>query len=420
MRRVAWLFFAAAACVGQARAQTPTRAAITVTKVVSSIPDGTQWAQGDQACPSRKPLQWNMGGGEVDVTRLVQPVRDELRHEGVTVAADPDDPFGSRITSDLMLGATIVGLNAKLCGTSDVAGRVEMRVVWQVYSTSQQKVVAAVRTTVLQGTRDKPIPMIRLLAAAMYVSARQLLLNGSFETTLVTNGSAGAATAGHVLPLPPVSSPHVLTPTSERYGPGAANGDFLPHAQNWLTLDGLGSSPMKVSDAVQSVVTILRPGSVGSGFLVSRDGYIISAAHVIGPQSFVKVRWADGFETTGQVLRRDDRRDVALIKADAHQAAPLALMTRTPAIGEQVYAIGAPIALQGTVTRGIVSANRSLSEFSFIQSDAAVNPGNSGGPLLDENGEVIGIADLSNRTNPGINFFVPIGDALLFLGINSR
>jgi S1-C subfamily serine protease len=91
-----------------------------------------------------------------------------------------------------------------------------------------------------------------------------------------------------------------------------------------------------------------------------------------------------------------------------------------PAVGEQVYAVGAPIALQGTVTRGIVSADRSMNGFSFIQSDAAVNPGNSGGPLLNERGEVIGIADLSNRANPGINFFVPIGDALLFLGIDDR
>jgi S1-C subfamily serine protease len=168
------------------------------------------------------------------------------------------------------------------------------------------------------------------------------------------------------------------------------------------------------------VVAILRPGSIGSAFLVSRNGYLISAAHVVGAELYVKVRWADGLETIGEVVRRDNRRDVALIKTDAARHFPLAMRQEVPTVGEQVYAIGAPSSLQGTVTRGIVSADRSLSGFGFIQSDAAVNPGNSGGPLLNDRGEVIGIADLSNRANPGINFFVPIGDALLFLGVDGR
>jgi serine protease Do len=415
MKKSAWLFALVVAGAGHAHAQAPTRAAITVTKVVSSISDGVDWAEGADACPKQKHLRWNLGKGAIDVSPLAQSVRNELRHEGVTVAADPNDPFGARINSDLMLGATITALSAKLCGASDITGQIQMVIVWEIFSSSQQKIVGAVRTTVTQATRDKSIPIIRLLEGAMGASTRQLLLNGSFEKILVTGTASNAPGRGSVQEAQP-GSPHPV----QAYGPGIANGDFLPHTQERLTMGGLGSGDTKITDAVQSVVAILRPGFIGSAFLVSRNGYLISAAHVVGSEQFVKVRWADGFETTGEVLRRDNRRDVALIKTDADRHLPLVMKAEVPIVGEQVYAVGAPSALQGTVTRGIVSADRSMGGFNFIQSDAAVNPGNSGGPLLNESGEVIGIADLSNRATPGINFFVPIGDALLFLGIDGR
>jgi S1-C subfamily serine protease len=423
IKKSAWLFALAVAGAGQAHAQTPTRAPITVTKVVSSIPDGTEWAEGTDACPKQRHLKWNLGKGAMDVSPLAQSARNELRHEGVTVAADPNDPFGARITSDLMLGATVTGISAKICGAGDITGQVQMIVLWQVYSASQQKIVGAVRTTVTEGTRDKPIPVIRLLEGAMTFSARQLLLNGSFEKILVT--STAQAPPGPATPQPaqpgttPPAQPSAPHPGAA-YGPGIANGDFLPHAQDRLSLGALGSSDIKITDAVQSVVAILRPGSIGSAFLVSRNGYLISAAHVVGAELYVKVRWADGLETLGEVVRRDNRRDVALIKTDAARHFPLAMRSDVPTVGEQVFAIGAPRSLQGTVTRGIVSADRSISGFNFIQSDAAVNPGNSGGPLLNDSGEVIGIADLSDRANPGINFFVPIGDALIFLGVDAH
>jgi hypothetical protein len=248
MKKTAWLFALAVAGVGHAHAQAPTRAAITVTKVVSSIPDGIEWTQGTDACPKQKPLRWNLGKSVIDVSPLAQSARDELRHEGVTVAADPNDPFGARINSDLMLGATVTGLSAKVCGVGDISGQLQMVVVWQVYSTSQQKVVGAVRTTVTQGTRDKPIPVIRLLEGAMGSSARQLLLNGSFEKILIT--STVSAPSGPASPQP--AQPGTTQPaqpgtphSGPAYGPGIANGDFLPHPQDRLTLNGLAQAISK-------------------------------------------------------------------------------------------------------------------------------------------------------------------------------
>ena len=227
--------------------------------------------------------------------------------------------------------------------------------MWQTFSSSQQKIVNAVRTTVTEITRDKPVPIIRLLEGAMGGSTRQLLLNGSFEKILVTETASIAPSPG-LAQQPQPSPPH----PAQAYGPGIANGDFLPHAQDRLTMGALGLSDTKITDAVQSVATILRPGAQGSAFLASRNGYLISAAHVVGSEQFVKVRWADGFETTGEVLRRDNRRDVALIKTDAGRHLPLAMKSEAPAVGEQVYAVGAPSSLQGTVTRGIVSADQNL------------------------------------------------------------
>lgn len=138
----------------------------------------------------------------------------------------------------------------------------------------------------------------------------------------------------------------------------------------------------------------------------------------------MKVRWPDGVETLGKVLRRDRGRDVALIQADPRGRTPLNLRRGGLQTGETVYAVGTPLSsqFQGTVTKGVVSANRVYNGFAYIQSDVSVNPGNSGGPLLDENGAVIGVtvAAIRPADQPtGINLFIPIGEALDFLNVLS-
>jgi S1-C subfamily serine protease len=193
-----------------------------------------------------------------------------------------------------------------------------------------------------------------------------------------------------------------------------------------LTLTGaLAAKPVKISDAVGSVVLVMSGGGHGSGFLVSTDGYLLTAQHVVGADKYVKIRWSDGLEGVGEVIRTDKRRDVALIKADSRGRAPLALHRDMPQPGDTVFAIGTPIdpKLQNTVTRGVASANRILDGFSFIQSDVTVDPGNSGGPLLNEQGEVLGLTDIGIRlpdAPTGLNFFIPIRDALDFLSLEPR
>jgi len=170
-------------------------------------------------------------------------------------------------------------------------------------------------------------------------------------------------------------------------------------------------------------VLVRTGGGYGSGFLVSRDGYILTAAHVVGDATVVKIRWLDKKETDGTVVRISKQRDVALVKVEPRGRTPLLLRRDAVTPGQGVFVVGAPWdqELQSTITRGVLSASRVNLGFTFLQSDVTVGPGASGGPLLDEQGRVLGITVLRG-TLPfgaamGVNFFVPINDALAFLSV---
>ena len=159
---------------------------------------------------------------------------------------------------------------------------------------------------------------------------------------------------------------------------------------------------------------------LGSGFIVSHDGYILTNAHVLADADEVVVRLTDRREFKAKVLGADKRTDVALIKIEA--AGLPAAKLGDPAklrVGEWVVAIGSPFGLENTVTAGIVSAKgRALPQDNyvpFIQTDAAVNPGNSGGPLFNMRGEVVGInSQIYSRSGGymGLSFAIPIDIAM--------
>lgn len=160
--------------------------------------------------------------------------------------------------------------------------------------------------------------------------------------------------------------------------------------------------------------------SLGSGFVVSADGYILTNAHVIDSADEIVVRLTDKREFKAKVIGADKRTDVALIKIDAANLPKVTL--GDPAklrVGEWVVAIGSPFGFDNTVTAGIVSAKgRSLPQENFvpfIQTDVAVNPGNSGGPLFNMKGEVVGInSQIYSRTGGfmGLSFAIPIDIAM--------
>jgi serine protease Do len=160
--------------------------------------------------------------------------------------------------------------------------------------------------------------------------------------------------------------------------------------------------------------------SLGSGFIISADGYLLTNAHVVDGADEITVRLTDKREFKAKVIGADKRTDVALIKIEAAGLPVVKLGDPNKLkVGEWVLAIGSPFGFDNTVTAGIVSGKgRSLPQENlvpFIQTDAAVNPGNSGGPLFNLRGEVVGInSQIYSRTGGymGLSFAIPIDLAL--------
>ena len=161
-----------------------------------------------------------------------------------------------------------------------------------------------------------------------------------------------------------------------------------------------------------------QPRGVGSGFVLSADGLIMTNAHVVDGADELIVTLPDKREYKARVVGADKRTDVAVVKIEATGLSPVKIgdVNRLK-VGEWVMAIGSPFGLENTVTAGIVSAKqRDTGDFlPFIQTDVAINPGNSGGPLINMRGEVVGInSQIYSRSGgfQGISFAIPIDEAV--------
>lgn len=164
-----------------------------------------------------------------------------------------------------------------------------------------------------------------------------------------------------------------------------------------------------------------RPAqSLGSGFIISTDGYVITNAHVIDNADEITVRTSNQKEYEAELIGADERTDIALLKIDAEGLPTVTIGDSDQVrVGEWVLAIGEPFGLSHSATHGIVSAvGRDLPSDNyvpFIQTDAPVNPGNSGGPLINADGEVIGVnAQIFTKSGGymGISFAIPINEAM--------
>ena len=234
-------------------------------------------------------------------------------------------------------------------------------------------------------------------------------LRGQFVPVVVASVLSAALAAGVTVALDddpaPTSNPAPITATSDG---GAA--DVVPV-----------SDPTAVAAAriAPAVVQISTTSGVGSGVVYDADGLILTVAHVVGQSRTVSVRLADGTTVDGTVVGTHSETDVAVVSIDpsAVQGVAVLALADRPTVGEVAVAVGSPRGFDQTVTAGIVSAvDRVVNRVAMVQTDAAVNPGNSGGPLVDGQGRVLGLNDIiftESGGSEGIGFAVAVDLAKL-------
>ena len=204
------------------------------------------------------------------------------------------------------------------------------------------------------------------------------------------------------------------SPSSPRGG-GGGGGNGNGGDQGGDSGRGNRSAPQ---DSPDSQDNSEQSSGVGSGFIMSADGYVMTNAHVVDDADTIYVTLTDKREFKAKLIGVDERTDVAVVKIQATSLPAITVGDSNKVrVGEWVLAIGSPFGLDNTVTAGIVSAKgRDTGDYlPFIQTDVAVNPGNSGGPLINMAGEVIGInSQIYSRTGGfmGISFAIPIDEAM--------
>jgi S1-C subfamily serine protease len=173
-----------------------------------------------------------------------------------------------------------------------------------------------------------------------------------------------------------------------------------------------------------AVVTIKLENGHGSGFFISRDGYLLTNQHVTQDNKFVTIKLTTGRQMPGEVLRSHKARDVALVKVNETAMNALPLQLEPPDVAAEVYAVGTPLREEysTTISKGIISAYRTFDDLKHIQSDAAIHGGSSGGALVDRFGNVVaisvkGFSESERKVGTSINFFIPIADALKFVAV---
>lgn len=341
-------------------------------------------------------------------------VADDLGYRVETEAAGPASAAplaGGAAAQSLRLTSTITDIEFDVCvpaisrTTGEVYSRssARIRVSWDLREPATGRSLHTVETRgahrdgTLRRSEDALDAMVKAYASA----ASKLFADARF-TALLDPGDPAVQRLAEDRRRELASAP--LPPLAIRYaGPKGAAERF--------DFDRLR----------RSTVTVRSGAGHGSGFLLAGRRYVLTNWHVVrgAPEGSLQVAFDESQTLPARVVRADVDRDVALLalSGDASVDA-LELATARPRVGDVVYVIGTPLdeSLRQTVTRGIVSAERQVGGMPFLQTDAAISPGNSGGPAFNERGEVIGIAVAGIFSRAGgsmnINYLIPIDDAL--------
>ena len=329
---------------------------------------------------------------QINTLQAAYAFKAELAAQGLVPAAAEVSAFDTaapKVEADYRVGGVLQALAFDECVSgADRKGSVSVTVKWEVFAPKLQKVVFTKVTSGSVSADSWEAATGRDFESRSYTAAlRQLMSDPDFRALRPVDGPA----------VTPVASTAATQPALHlKSAP-------LP----------AGGSQTNAAVLRLAVATILHDNISGSGFYIA-DGYLLTNHHVVGTTHYVKVKLASGRIVVGEVVRDDPHRDVALIKTETiTEVKPLHVSMAEPPVGEDVFAIGSPLGqeLAGTFTRGVLSGQREFNGLEFLQSDVAVNHGNSGGPLLDASSTVIGLTVSGIEKANGLSFFIPIREA---------
>ncbi len=369
-------------------------------------------------CRPELPVYGRKAFADLRTQDLAENFNNEASTAGYRMAgAASGDLFRSSDTTapQILVGAVVQSMKVSGChkniilqvGDGNAEGTITVE--WQVFDPLEKKVLFKATTTGT-GKASAPVNLItvQVARAAFQQAAKAVLAMPEFAAAVRDpNGK-------------PPSEQNALFPEAEAAKAPSAGPTQIPHVALSTT-----PFPQQVEALRKQVVSIKTSGRLGSGYYIT-DTLLLTNEHVIRGFTTFRAKFSDGHEIPGEVLARDAKRDIALLKTESIGWPGLPLRLQPPALSTTVYVIGSPLdeALQGSVTSGIISAFRDFAPSptgitgKYIQSDVAVTHGNSGGPMFDEFGNVIGMTDLGLAEGAGLNLFIPIADGLKVLNVD--
>lgn len=335
---------------------------------------------------------------------------------GYRVAGNPNQLFETtqQEEGDLQFGLTVNEAKLEMRAVCDffreeavgMRGTAKVGIEWQVFDPVRRQVIFRQRSEGhFEATETVALDPKVILQLAFADAANQLAVSPELRKMMTDRA-----------PLPSPTARNVAEDRSR-----------IPLRRVALSQQPISNHIERLRTA--TVLIEVGNGGHGSGFLITEDGLMVTNKHVVGGQRFVRVRLVSGRTIVGEVLRSHDLRDVALVKLEGSGYPVMAIRETPVAVTEEVYAIGAPRdkSLAWTVTRGVVSAwrpaNPPRDPFDLIQSDVPIHAGNSGGPMLDRQGNLVAIAvagyafGADKQANENLNLFIPILDGLEKLGV---
>lgn len=354
-------------------------------------------------------MEWTSGISRLGdwSTVLGEIFYETLSQRGLNIAGDPRSLFEREeavSSAEYLIGGRIAEIRGNFCESHHwwnghpldrYSGEMYMSVEWTVFSSLLQREILQIETVGYHKQKESIKNGIRLTFHNAFAAATEGILE-SEDFRKISNRTYNIENE-------------------------TENAEELQIVQTPLLKKTIDEN---LDQILPSVVTLRVGSGHGSGFVIANNGLVLTNHHVVGEAKTVSVILNNGLELEGQVLRTNSQRDVALVKAPLRVPFALAIRPNKAQPLEKVYVIGTPlqVGLSSTVTTGIVSAVRKDADtgLSFIQADAAISPGNSGGPLLDQNGNVLGISVLKYRRGEALNLFIPIAEALKALNVRSN